>query len=141
MTILAITWAVISLFGLAYAGVMLRMRAEPLGPPQDVADDPPQRDPRILARMEIYTSLARRPPPPLRPVRRGVVLDQDAVEWIHVSQAEGVERGRCPVCAEALSTQAICACQTCESAHHIECWQYAGGCARFACGSDVARVN
>lgn len=139
---IAIVWAVVGFLFLALAGAMLRMRAAPVGPPQDEAQHAaPTRDPRILARMELYASLARRPPPPLRPVRRGIVLDQAAIEWIHFSQAEGVERGRCPVCADQLNTMPICACQTCESAHHVECWEYSGGCARFACGSEVARVN
>jgi hypothetical protein len=139
---LIVTWIAISLLGLAYAGVKLRMREVPIGPAQDDAiPSPAPPDPRILARMELYTTLARRPPPPARFSRRGIVMDEDAVEWINGSRAEGVERGRCPVCADPLGTQAICACRSCESAHHIECWQYAGGCARYACGSDVARVN
>lgn len=142
MTMLSIAWALVVFLGLALAGATLRMRAVPAGPPQDEAQHPPPpRDPKILARMELYTSIARRPPPPVRAVRRPVVLDQAAIEWIHYSQAEGVERGRCPVCADPLVVGPICACRLCESAHHIECWEYAGGCARYACGSEVARVN
>lgn len=39
----------------------------------------------------------------------------------------------CPVCAERLHGQLVF-CRRCDTPHHKECWRYAGGCARFACG-------
>ena len=52
---------------------------------------------------------------------------------------------RCPVCATAFTIRADCeeghrscedcvvTCERCETLHHKECWDYAGGCALFGC--------
>ena len=40
----------------------------------------------------------------------------------------------CPVCATAV-TDEIAACPRCETPHHPDCWEYAGGCAIFGCDS------
>lgn len=46
----------------------------------------------------------------------------------------------CPVCrAETGDTLAVCS--TCETPHHPECWEFAGGCAVFACGQERARLT
>ena len=53
---------------------------------------------------------------------------------------------RCPVCATAIDIavdgsvgyesareEDVVACERCETLHHKECWEYAGGCALFGC--------
>jgi len=45
------------------------------------------------------------------------------------------EDTRCPVCGSPLSRGAVVRCAKCRSAHHVDCWQFNGLCATFACGS------
>lgn len=45
----------------------------------------------------------------------------------------------CPVCREAAG-DVLAVCSGCETPHHPECWEFAGGCAVFACGQDRARL-
>ena len=40
----------------------------------------------------------------------------------------------CPVCATAIKDE-IASCPRCETPHHPDCWDYAGGCAIFGCDS------
>ena len=40
----------------------------------------------------------------------------------------------CPVCGEPLDGK-IVYCFRCQSPHHRDCWNYAGGCAIYGCGS------
>lgn len=47
--------------------------------------------------------------------------------------------GRCPVCGNGLGG-VLCACPRCETPHHQECWDWAGGCAIFGCASLPAVV-
>ncbi len=42
--------------------------------------------------------------------------------------------GRCPVCGTPLR-EGLLRCGTCRTPHHRECWDYAGGCSTYACGS------
>jgi hypothetical protein len=42
------------------------------------------------------------------------------------------DSNRCPVCRDPLA-EPIQSCPTCETPLHLECAQYIGGCARFAC--------
>jgi hypothetical protein len=43
-------------------------------------------------------------------------------------------RGRCPVCAIKLDGSPTL-CGKCRTPHHADCWNYAGRCAIFGCGS------
>lgn len=45
------------------------------------------------------------------------------------------EEGECPVCGCTL-TEGIVRCERCDTAHHSDCWAYAGGCAIFGCDPD-----
>ncbi len=46
------------------------------------------------------------------------------------------ETARCPVCRCDLEETFI-SCPSCETPHHHDCWQYAGGCARYGCSGGV----
>lgn len=41
----------------------------------------------------------------------------------------------CPICREAVDPESAVACSDCSAPHHPECWEYAGGCSMFGCGS------
>lgn len=45
----------------------------------------------------------------------------------------------CPVCRAEIG-DVLALCSGCETPHHPECWEFAGGCAVFACGEDRARL-
>jgi hypothetical protein len=111
---------------------------EEAAPP--VAPSPP--DPEVLRRMHVFTQLSR---------RRVPVLPADWCAWVdevpiedRVAFVAGTDLsggGRCPVCGEGDTHRPVCACRLCEAVHHVECWTYAGGCARFGCGCEHARVE
>lgn len=44
----------------------------------------------------------------------------------------------CPVCSTPMDDLSV-ACAKCATRHHPECWDYLGGCARYACGGKKAR--
>ena len=39
----------------------------------------------------------------------------------------------CIVCGEALASD-IVSCRSCRTPHHLDCWQYFGGCGTYGCG-------
>jgi hypothetical protein len=45
--------------------------------------------------------------------------------------------GRCPLCEHALGTD-VRTCAYCTTPHHSDCWDYFGGCTRYACGSRLS---
>ncbi len=47
---------------------------------------------------------------------------------------------RCLVCGEGI-TERLVKCKRCETPHHEDCFTYAGGCAVYACGSDVSSTS
>ncbi len=44
---------------------------------------------------------------------------------------------RCPYCASDLAAPEALVCRSCETPHHQECWDDAGGCTTYACGERV----
>lgn len=42
--------------------------------------------------------------------------------------------GTCQVCGGELASE-IVACPACETHHHRECWDFAGGCATYGCAA------
>lgn len=48
--------------------------------------------------------------------------------------SEAAEGGNCPVCGDALCAP-MRRCDVCRTLHHVDCWEYLGGCAIFACAS------
>lgn len=42
--------------------------------------------------------------------------------------------GACRVCGTGLATQVV-GCPRCDTPHHADCWDYAGGCSTYACGA------
>jgi hypothetical protein len=57
-------------------------------------------------------------------------------------ESEGLiaQNAVCPVCACSLDDDAeLQVCDTCETPHHKDCWDYTGGCAIFGCRKGVLR--
>jgi len=52
-----------------------------------------------------------------------VIIEEETTETVTV----------CNICGASIEGEA-CVCVRCETPHHIECWQYNGACATFACG-------
>lgn len=52
--------------------------------------------------------------------------------------AAAPEGAACLVCGQTIAA-AIVACTRCDTPHHCDCWEYNGGCALYACGSQKAR--
>jgi hypothetical protein len=50
---------------------------------------------------------------------------------------ESAVSARCPICGQALWGDPVY-CQRCNTPHHVDCWRFAGQCAIYACGSQLA---
>ncbi|HVR87176.1 MAG TPA: RING finger protein [Planctomycetota bacterium] len=50
-----------------------------------------------------------------------------------LSAEEHAQRGECPVCSSPLLGETR-RCAACATPHHVDCWNYFGGCAIYACG-------
>ena len=52
-----------------------------------------------------------------------------------------VDTIKCPVCASQIDGE-VHACERCDTPHHVDCWEYAGGCAIFGCvPSEIVRTK
>ncbi len=49
-----------------------------------------------------------------------------------MSLADDCETINCQVCGEALDEEAVY-CKSCETAHHLDCWNFVGTCATYGC--------
>jgi hypothetical protein len=61
------------------------------------------------------------------------------IQASRVGSADGPPRagipGRCLVCSEAIQRGNLVSCARCETQHHRDCFEYAGRCAIYGCGS------
>jgi hypothetical protein len=55
------------------------------------------------------------------------------IEFVAGDQPQLLENARCGVCGESLASE-IVICRRCNTPHHLDCWQYSGGCATYGCG-------
>ncbi len=65
-----------------------------------------------------------------------VFVSRDA--GIQVIEASGSSTGLCQICGAELGGQ-IVSCARCATPHHQDCWEYAGVCSTYGCGSREAR--
>jgi hypothetical protein len=49
-------------------------------------------------------------------------------------EAVSTSEGDCPTCGAPLAGAAVAACGKCGGKQHVECWDYVGICATYACG-------
>ncbi len=56
----------------------------------------------------------------------------------HEVQPQGLV---CQVCGEGVGEREIVKCEKCETPHHRDCWDYAGQCSTFGCGSKGSRTQ
>lgn len=86
----------------------------------------PDPDPDVLRRMHVF-------------LRREPIEEPGGGPRLLFMTVQRGEGGRCPVCGDAGAGRPLCTCRRCETMHHAECWAYAGGCARYACGGAECR--
>lgn len=55
------------------------------------------------------------------------------IEFIVSDRPQLLDEARCGVCGDALAA-AIVVCRRCNTPHHLDCWEYGGGCATYGCG-------
>jgi hypothetical protein len=54
------------------------------------------------------------------------------IEFLHEDEASIVTDVKCPICSEEIK-QDLVVCQRCKTPHCLDCWQYNGQCATYAC--------
>ena len=65
------------------------------------------------------------------------------IEFLPKSAPARILHSHCQVCGEALQGSVVF-CTSCDTPHHLECWQYFGSCSVYACGQKryrAAKVN
>jgi len=55
------------------------------------------------------------------------------IEFLSSANVSASEQPHCVVCGEPLSND-IVSCRACRTPHHLDCWQYFGGCGTYGCG-------
>lgn len=61
-----------------------------------------------------------------------MLVDAVGIEFTNANQAAVVEHVKCPICSEEITQNAV-VCSRCKTPHCLDCWQYNGQCATFAC--------
>lgn len=61
------------------------------------------------------------------------------IEFLPKSAPARILHSHCQVCGEALQGS-IVYCASCDTPHHLDCWQYFGSCSVYACGQKRYRA-
>lgn len=61
-----------------------------------------------------------------------MLVDAVGIAFVNADQAAVVEHVKCPICSEEI-THNVVVCSRCKTPHCLDCWQYNGQCATFAC--------
>ena len=61
-----------------------------------------------------------------------MLVGAEGIEFLHENEAAVVEDVKCPICSEAIMHEMV-VCTRCKTPHCLDCWQYNGQCATFAC--------
>ncbi len=63
---------------------------------------------------------------------RMVLAECEGIEFHNEDALSFVENVTCPICSETIEDQMV-VCLRCKTPHCMDCWQYNGQCATFAC--------
>jgi len=55
------------------------------------------------------------------------------IEFLSSTAASPNDQPHCIVCGEPLGDDVV-SCRSCRTPHHLDCWQYFGGCGTYGCG-------
>ena len=61
------------------------------------------------------------------------------IEFLPTSAPPRISETHCQVCGEGLHGS-IVYCASCQTPHHLDCWQYVGSCSVYACGQKRYRA-
>jgi len=61
-----------------------------------------------------------------------MLANVEGIEFLREDEASIVSDVKCPICSETI-TQNMVMCNRCKTPHCLDCWQYNGQCATFAC--------
>jgi hypothetical protein len=56
----------------------------------------------------------------------------DGIEFLQADEAQVIDHANCRICGEEMNGE-IVICRRCQTPHHRDCWEYAGGCATYGC--------
>lgn len=63
----------------------------------------------------------------------------EGIEFVHSDSPQIIENANCRICGEEMQHE-IVVCRRCQTPHHRDCWEYAGGCATYGCRETVYLV-
>jgi hypothetical protein len=63
----------------------------------------------------------------------------EGIEFLHTDEAQIIEHANCRICGEEMNSE-IVICRRCQTPHHRDCWEYAGGCATYGCRETIYLV-
>lgn len=56
----------------------------------------------------------------------------EGIEFVAKDEAQIIDHASCRICGEEMLGE-IVVCRRCQTPHHRDCWEYAGGCATYGC--------
>jgi hypothetical protein len=63
----------------------------------------------------------------------------EGIEFVHSDEAQIIDHASCRICGEEMQSE-IVICRRCQTPHHRDCWEYAGGCATYGCRETIYLV-
>jgi hypothetical protein len=70
-----------------------------------------------------------------------MLVNAEGMEFLHEGEAAVVHDVKCPICTDEITHEMVM-CQRCKTPHCLDCWDYNGKCATFACNETrYQRVN
>lgn len=61
-----------------------------------------------------------------------MLVDAEGIQFVREDEASIVADVKCPICSEEIN-QDMVVCKRCKTPHCLDCWDYNGQCATFAC--------
>ena len=63
----------------------------------------------------------------------------EGIDFVNGDQPQIIDHANCRICGEEMSAE-IVVCRRCQTPHHRDCWEYAGGCATYGCRETIYLV-
>lgn len=60
----------------------------------------------------------------------------EGIDFVNGDQPQIIDHANCRICGEEMQAE-IVVCRRCQTPHHRDCWEYAGGCATYGCRETI----
>ncbi|QDU31100.1 hypothetical protein ETAA8_62530 [Anatilimnocola aggregata] len=68
-----------------------------------------------------------------------LLTKSEGIEFVASDEPQIIDQANCHICGERMLGE-IVVCRRCQTPHHRDCWEYAGGCATYGCRETIYLV-